>query len=150
MKNKSEVLESIKGSKKLNFEEISAEKYERKAYLSTLDLENGRMLFRVHSRLVPTIRKNYASLYRRKGKPLTCPSCTMSSSNPTLPLNTTTTESSSSNPSPPQPVHSQSHLLTSCEAVRDIREECQPWEDDKSLAEFFRQVVARHLEMGEE
>ena len=40
-RNVEEVLESIKDSKKLNYEEVSAEKYERKAYLGELDLEHA-------------------------------------------------------------------------------------------------------------
>ena len=136
--NKSQVLESIRESKKLDFEKLSGEKYERKSYLSELDLESARILFRVHSRTVPTIMKNASSKYRRMGVPLTCPSC----SKPSL-------SSMNSSSSTSTPLHSQSHLLTSCEAVRDIREEVMPGAgDDRSLAEFFRRVVARHLEMG--
>ena len=153
MKNRTEVLDNIRGSKKINFEEASAAEYERKAYLSNLDLENGRMLFRVHCHLVPTIKKNFSSKYRRRGVPLTCPSCSKPSVSSSLPVNRSMTGSSSplSTPASP-PSHSQSHLLSACEAVRDIRDECLPGPvgDDKSLAQFFKRVVARHLEMDED
>ena len=149
-----EVLNSIKDSKKLNHDEISEEKFERKSYLEELDLENARMLFRFHSKLIPSIRKTYSSKYRRKGIPLTCPSCLKKSTSlpSVISLNLTSSETrnhdSFSAPSSP-PLHTQSHLLTSCVAVKDIRDECMPGEwDDKTLAVFFRKVVSRHLEMG--
>ena len=137
--NKTQVLEGIRDSKKLDFEKLSEEKYERKSYLSELDLESARILFRVHSRTVPTVMKNAPSKYRRMGIPLTCPSCSKPSSSASM----------NSSSSPTMPLHSQSHLLTSCVAVKDISDECMPggW-DDKTLAVFFRKVVSRHLEMG--
>ena len=150
-KNRGEVLDSIRGSKKLDFEKLSSEKYEKKSYLNELDLESARILFRFHSKLIPTVRKNFSSQYRRKGVSLTCPSCSKLSlpSSPELPTMMSSSNSLSMSSSTP-PLHSQSHLLTSCEAVKDIRDECMPFADDQSLAEFFRLVVARHLEMGEE
>ena len=86
-KNRGEVLDSIRGSKKLDFEKLSSEKYEKKSYLNELDLESARILFRFHSELIPTVRKNFSSQYRRKGVSLTCPSCSKLSlpSSPELP-----------------------------------------------------------------
>ena len=46
----------------------------------------------------------------------------------------------------PQPLHSQSHILTECQAVCDLRTECDP-NDDYSLALFFKKVVARNMEI---
>ena len=43
--NKTQVLEGIRDSKKLDFEKLSEEKYERKSYLSELDLESAHILF---------------------------------------------------------------------------------------------------------
>ena len=45
--------------------------------------------------------------------------------------------------------HSQSHILFHCEAVNDLRNECDI-EDNKSLAEFFRKAVARNMELEDE
>ena len=137
-KNKSELLTKIKGYKKLNWEQLSHETFERKSYFFKLNLENARMCFRAASKLVPTILMNFPSKYRRIGRPLTCPSC----SRPGSSLSTATTESDT-------PLHSQSHILTECTAVSDLRADCD-LEDDKSLAVFFKKVVARHMEMEDE
>ena len=134
-KNCSELLERSQKYKKLDYHKLSNETFERKHYFSNLSLENARMSFRVASKLVPTIRSNYPSKYRRQGIPLTCPTCSDPSSS---------TTSSTASP----PLHSQSHLLTDCVGVSDLRAECDE-NDDKSLAVFFKKVVARHMEIDD-
>ena len=129
----------IKGYKKLNFEELSLETFERKPYFFNLSLENARMRFRAASKLVPTILMNFPSKYRRIGRSLTCPSCSRPSSS----------SASGELIQSPNPLHSQSHILTECTAVSDLRADCDP-EDDESLAVFFRKVVARHMEMDDD
>ena len=140
-KNCTELLEKSKKYKKLDYHKLSNETFERKQYFANLSLENARMSFRVSSKLVPTIRSNYPSKYRRQDIPLTCPTCSNLSSSPTSGLPTSDTA--------PPPLHSQSHILTDCVGVSDLRAECNE-KDDKSLAVFFRKVVARHIEMGED
>ena len=102
--------------------------------------------FRVASKLVPTILMNYPSKHRRSGRPLTCPSCSRTS-----PTHASSSAMSVSGASAQTvtPLHSQSHIMTECIAVSDLRAECNP-EDDTSLAVFFRKVVARHMEMEDE
>ena len=104
-----------------------SEKYERKPFMYNLSLENARMFFRVQTKLVQTLRKNFPTMYRRMGQPLTCPSCS------TRTLSEVTSDNSETHSSPP---HSQSHILESCEAVEDLRTECDP-DDNRSLAEYF-------------
>ena len=106
-----------------------------------LSLNDARMRFRVAAKMVPTVLANHPSKHRRAGRPITCPSCTgPGSAVPGTPPGPGTAHS--------QPLHSQSHILTSCPAVLDLRAECDP-EDDASLATFFRRVVARHMELEE-
>ena len=140
-KNRTELLQKSQKYKKLDFLKLSNETFERKQYFSDLSLENARMSFRISSKLVPTIRNNYPSKYRRRGIPLTCPTC----SNPSL---STTSGPKTSDTAPP-PLHSQSHILTDCLGVSDLRAECNE-KDDKSLAIFFRKVVARQMEIEED
>ena len=143
-KNKSELLNKVKGYKKLNFSELSQETFERKSYFFNLSLENARMRFRAASKLVPTILMNFPSKYRRVGRSLTCPTCSTPRPSTSPARNESGEENKSFNP-----LHSQSHILTDCAAVSDLRDECDP-EDDESLAVFFRKVVARHMEMDNE
>ena len=78
------------------------------------------------------------------GQPLSCPSC--SELNRSLTSRSATGELGEPSSTP---LHSQTHILSDCEAVVDLRNECNP-EDDKSLADFFRKVVARNMELEEE
>ena len=101
------------------------------------------MRFRIASKLVPTIRTNFPTQYRRKGQLLTCPLCSKQdlSANMSPAMRDTSVEQQT-----PQPLHSQSHILTECEAMSDLRSECEP-NDDLSLAMFFKKVVARNMEL---
>ena len=71
--NKTQLLEDIKRYKKLDYNVLSKEPFERKSYLSTLSLTNARMRYRVSSGLVQTFRSNYPRKY--KGQSLACPGC---------------------------------------------------------------------------
>ena len=140
--NKSQLLEEIRLSKKLNYEKCSQERFERKQYFCQQNLENSRVLFRVSSRLIPFIKANYPSKYRRQGKPLTCSSCPPAAS---------ASASGTQEPSQEemtQPIHSQTHVGTTCLLVSDLHSEYRP-DDDKSVAEFFKKVIARHMELEE-
>ena len=133
--NKTQLLDDIRKYKKLSYDNLSQETFERKPYFLNLSLESARMRFRVASKLVPTILANFASKYRRRGQSLACPSCS-------APHHATSSDGEERN----QPLHSQSHILTDCAAVSDLRAECEP-RDDFSLAEFFKKVVARNMEI---
>ena len=109
--------------------------------MANLNLEDVCMFFRIQSTVDPKIRKNFSDMYRRKGQSLTCPSCT--GLNRSVTSRSVTDEQGEMSPNS---LHSQSHILNSCEAVNDLRIECDP-EDDKSLTDFFRKVVARNMKI---
>ena len=147
--NHSEILEDVKRYKKLCYSEISSQEFKRKSYFASMNLENGRMSFYRFSKIIPTIPANFSSMYRRKGLPLTC---AFSGSEPPAPLTLNSglgrNSRSDSAPSTPPAILSQTHLLTVCSAVRDIREQCNlDLEDDESVAVFFRKVVARNMDL---
>ena len=113
----------------------------RKGYFSNMNLESGRMAFRVAAKMI-MIPANFPSLYRRRGLSLTCPSCMgLSSAEPSR-------DEQDSHPPAPHPLLSQSHLLTDCVAVSDIRAECS-LRDEESIALFFLKVLARNLEIDQ-
>ena len=134
-KNKAELLEEVKKYKKLSHDELSHDALERKSYFFHLSLDNARMCFKVAAKVVPTIRGNFPSKYRRREQTIICPSCSSG-------------EPDGEGTSDKKQIQSQSHILEFCESVRDLREQCDPT-NDTSLAEFFRKVVARNLEIEE-
>ena len=136
--NKTQLLEDIKRYKKLDYDVLSKEPFERKPYLSTLSLKNARMRYRVSSGLVQTIRSNYPRKY--KGQSLACPGCIetrAANSDPDMNLNSQSE------------TDSQIHVMV-CDSYSDFRGPSFDPEDDKMLAEFFLKVVTRRMENGED
>ena len=58
------MLEDIKKYKKLNYEEMSKETFKRKKYFFENNLEKVRLMFKIKSEILPTIKKNFP----RKGQ----------------------------------------------------------------------------------
>ena len=165
--NRKQILEEIRGYKKLSFDDLSLEPFGRKGYFSNMSLNKARMRFRVASCYVETVRGNFSRKYRHRS--LACPGC----SDKNLP---TTSESDQSQPSSvgpnqpqpsgevsnqsepsavisnqSQPRDSQSHILLDCPAYSDLRSslELDPM-NDELLADFFTQVVQRRIENGDD
>ena len=124
--NRDELLDKVNTYKKLSYEDLSQEKFEKKSYFSELDLENVRMKFKIRSRVVPTIRKNFPSKYRNRS--LTCQSC-----------------KSMHDPFSIPPEDSQSHLILECPAFVNFREG-KNMENDLHLAQYFRAIIKHRMD----
>ena len=72
-KNRQDPLEDIKGYKKLDFEKLSKESFERKPYFYSMNLESVRMKFKISSHMVQTVRKICKGKYKLHSP--RCPSC---------------------------------------------------------------------------
>ena len=136
-KQRKELLEDIKRYKKLNHEELSKDRFEQKTFLKTLSLENSRMRYKVLSNVIPTVRSHFSRKY--KSRSLTCPGCT--------PLTTTSTPVSSDTQ---EPKDTADHIALVCEAYTDLKDDDFDPDDDKMLSEFFRKVVQRRIEEGDD
>ena len=145
-KDRDELLESVKRYKKLDHEELSKSELKRKNYFTNMNLDSGRMAFRIACKMVQTIPAHFSSQYRRKGLSTICYSC----SGPRAPEPYLRPDQSAAPPaSPPSPpILSQSHLLTTCTAFSDIRAGLNPL-DEHSIVLFFRRIVARNMELEE-
>ena len=97
--NRKELLNEIQGYKKLHYEELSKEKFERKQYFYGKNLEDVRTIFKIKSEVLPTVRKNFTQKYKKKS--LNCPSC----------LNISSPKEDS-----------QKHLMFDCPTFNSIRE----------------------------
>ena len=130
--NKCQLLEEIRKYKKLNYDDLSKETFERKQYLTQLNLESARMRFRVSAGFVQTVRGNFSRKYR--DKTLLCPGC----------QKITNDKNSLSQHKDTQP-----HILD-CVSYSDLRGPLFDPSDDKMLAEFFSKVVMRRIENGDD
>ena len=108
------------------------ETFEQKPFLRSLSLENSRMKYKVISNVIPTVRSHFSRKYRPRS--LTCPGCTPThtQNNQEVPKDTT------------------EHILLTCDAYSDLKDEEFDHNNDRMLAEFFRKVVQRRLEEGED
>ena len=102
--NAKQLIEESKRYKKVKYEDLVKDKYRRKDYFKTLDLEGARLRFRISSNMVESVRSNFPGKYRAKGKPLTCPSC--SNQSVSNQGNSTVVDSS--------PKDDLNHILTEC------------------------------------
>ena len=129
------LLEEISKSKKISYTECMTEKYERKPYFYTLNLEQAKDRLRISSAMVPTIKGNFSSKFR--GESMKCESCKKSS--PTNHEMDLTTEEN---------YDSMNHCKYVCPAFDDLRN-LYSLETDIGIVEFFRSVVKRRAEEEE-
>ena len=135
-RNKAQLLESMKKYKKINYDECVQEEFRRKPYFYEMTLDQIRTRFRISSQMLQSVKANFASKYRHKS--LACESC-----------RGTDRQTDSLTPRPEnEPIDSQTHLLTSCPAFDDLREQYDT-QSDLGLVNFFRAVIDRRIEMGE-
>ena len=129
------LLESMKKYEKVNHAEYEKEPFERKKFLQNLDLEGARMRMRISMGMVNTVRSNFKQSY--KDRSLTCQSC----------KNIRVVKSD--NLEVEKPTDSQVHLMEDCEAFQDIRAELD-LQSDADIVTFFKKVIQRRIENGEE
>ena len=110
----------LKIIKKLNYDELVEEKFERKSYFSEMNIENSKIMFKVKNKVFPPIRKNFPRKYRVNS--LLCPSCRN--------LDLTS-----------QKEDSQKHLITECPAFDDFRMNRDLKNNDLDIVEFFKDVM---------
>ena len=128
-RNKNQLLEMIKTSKKINYQECIQEEFKRKPYFYNLKLDEIRTRYRISSQMVDTVRANYSNKYRRDS--LECQSCR-----------------GTSTPEQMCPRDSQSHILTKCPSYSDLRLKYDT-QTDLGIVKFFTAVVERRTEEGE-
>ena len=109
---------------------MSEEAFERKGYFYELSLEMVRLRFKIASKVVPTVRKNFKRKYQNTT--LSCPSCK-------------NLDNQNSNPQE----DSQSHLLLDCPAFEQLRED-KDFSNDQELTEFFKAVIEYRIKNSQE
>ena len=133
--NKTELLEKIRHSKKIDYEKCVTEEFKRKTYFHELKLDDVRRRFRIASSM-EHVRGNFSSKY--KSDSLACQSC--------LKRNRATDEQTDSNTITPR--ESQNHILNQCPAYDDLHLQFDT-ETDLGIVQFFKSVTERRIEEGE-
>ena len=74
-KNRNDLLNLIKGYKKLSYDDLSQEHFERKSYLATLNPSDARLKFKIESQMVPGIKMNFKNNQKYKQELYKCDHC---------------------------------------------------------------------------
>ena len=145
-KQRTELLEDISGYKKLNHEKLSTEAFERKPFLSNLNLVSARMKYKLLSSVVPTVRSHFSRKYKHTS--LACPECSREQSQGAGDQSDTRGQGLG--------VSSQSetrdtvdHILWNCDAYSDLKSANFDPLDDQMLTDFFTKVVKRRIDNGD-
>ena len=109
---------------------MSNKKFAKKSHFEELDLENVWMTFKIKSKVVPSVRKNFPGKY--KNRSLSCPSCRKNLSPISIP-----------------PADTQDHLVLERPTFADLRIN-KNMRDDKDLAEFFQQIIQYRSDNNED
>lgn len=114
-KNRNDILDNIesKNYKKLNLEELKTEEFERKPYLTKLNMQAARTKFALRTRMTKTVKLNYKNDPANKKSLWKCNDCSS--------------------------IDSQEHILW-CPAYGHLRID-KNLQDDKDLTKYFQQVL---------
>ena len=124
---KTELLEKIRQSKKIDYEVCRNEEYKRKDYFDELKLDDIRRRFRISSSM-EHVRANFSSKY--KSDSLACQSC--------LKRNNATNEQTDTDTNIPRDC--QNHILNQCPSYDDLRLQFDT-ETDIGIVNFFKAVM---------
>ena len=130
--NKNQLLERIKVSKKIDYNQCINEEFKRKEYFDKLKLDEIRKRFRISSSMVEHVRGNFSSKYR--GNSLACQACLKVNKEEKRMMDTTR--------------DSQNHILYRCPAYDDLRL-VHNVDTDIGIVQYFTAVIERRVEEGE-
>ena len=133
--NRAQLLEDIKKYKKLDYNEMSKETFERKEYFYKLNLEDIRLRFKISSQVVPSVRTSFPGKYRENG--LHCPSCTT--------VEETNQPLGRISPTVSNPTDSLNHIMLHCPAYGKFRDG-RNLECDQQLVEFVKDAIQYRME----
>ena len=118
--NKDDLLNQMKGSKKLQVEKLKTETFGTKPYLSQLNIEDARLRFKINSGMTPTVKMNFQSDAEFTRDMWRCSGC-LTKDNPMGNRDT------------------QLHVMV-CPGYGDFRQD-KNLSEDKDIVRYFQQVI---------
>ena len=125
--NEDDLLSQIKKYKKLDYNELKLEHCDIKKYMSSLNLFDARLRFKIRSNMTPTIQMNFKNDANFKANLWSCTGCDRRNDDSHAPINLDT----------------QAHVLV-CEGYADLRDG-KDLDDDKALVGYFSAVIRRRM-----
>ena len=125
--NKNAIISQSSSYKKINFEHLSEEKFERQSYLTNLNISEARLRFKLKAKMTPTIQMNFPSDAEFASNLWTCSGCTDNAMGDKVVGSRDT----------------QQHVMV-CPGYADYREN-KNLDDDRQLVTYFQQVIKHRL-----
>ena len=122
--NKEDILNQMKGSKKLPVDQLKTEPFSMKSYLSELNMEDARLRFKINSGMTPTVKMNFQSDPEYTRDMWRCSGC-LAEGNPMGNRDT------------------QLHVMV-CPGYEEYRQD-KNLSKDKDIVEYFKQVIDHRL-----
>ena len=144
-KYRNDVLNMMKGLKKIYREKCAQEKHELKGFFKTMNVADSRMAFKLQNYVVPTIRLNFKSDKKYKAEGWLCPDCRVPGSVVSESDRIAYSQAQVTAGNIKQPggfLDSQEHVLKYCVVNEDLRRG-RDLDDLGECVEIMRQVVSR-------
>ena len=126
--NKDAVISQSSSYKKINFEHLTEEKFERQPYISKLNISEARLRFKLKAKMTPTIQMNFPSDSEFAANMWTCTGCIDNTMGDKVVGSRDT----------------QQHVMV-CPGYAEYRENIN-FDDDRQLVRYFQQVIKQRLE----
>ena len=123
--NKNDILEQLKPLKKMKHEDYANQKFERKSYMSSLNIAEARMRFKLNAQMTPTIKMNFPSDKVFTRQMWTCSGCVGGDVGSEVVGCRDT----------------QQHVMV-CPGYGELRED-KNLENDRDLVRYFAQVIKK-------
>ena len=144
-KDRNDVLNMMKGYKKIDYDKCSKKKHEMRGYFRNMNVADSRMAFKIQNYVVPTIRLNFKSDKKFKAEGWLCPDCRVSGSDASETERISYSEARVTAGNIKQPggyLDSQEHVLKHCVMNEELR--CGKDLDDLGdCITIMSQVIAR-------
>ena len=127
--NRNEILQNMKGYKKIDIKDHLNEPFRVQPYLRSLNISEARLKFKIKTCMTPTIRMNFPSDRAFAKELWTCTGCTSTMTGSEVVGKRDT----------------QSHVMI-CPGYEDFRENMN-LDEDRDLVKYFSKVIKSRLEL---
>ena len=149
-KQRNELLEMMKGMKKIDYDTCVNEKFEMKDYFKTLSVHESRLRFKIQNFLTPTVKLNFKNETKFRAMKWLCEDCMTEELPESEPpgLADSDTDRVTVLDSDGTSHHfrgyqdSQHHLMHQCTANEDLRRG-KTLTSDKDLVQFFKELIEK-------
>ena len=127
--NKNDILEKMRGYKKISYHEFAKQPFQLQAYMKTLNIAQARLRFKLKTSMTPTVRMNFPSDVEFSDQLWTCTGCSDVPDRSCGVIGRRDTET---------------HIIV-CPGYDDLQQDMN-LDEDRDLVKYFSMVIKRRLD----